>query len=229
MPTLDVGDLGLELQDVALELQSEVAAGVGDDIVLVWRTGQSSTPVPGGVGTGKYGTKLTTGGESARPDQKAQLVGVYYARRGHNAGGNPQDFGGQMVDVLPWIFTLNEAQDPDISGGDVLTLAVKREASETLDELGWQPQTVYEEDSEEMPANLSLLIAPNKRRKYRATKAGVSGLVEPVWPSTFGASVADGTIVWEDAGLLDSYEVKDPGGRDTIPVERVVGCIEVQS
>lgn len=226
---IDVGDLDLELLDAADDIRGTVAAGLGGDIVLVWRQGASSRPVPGGAGVDDYGVRHSTGGETARSDQKPFLVGVYYARIAHNSSGQTQDFGGQMVDVMPHVFTFNESQNPDVKGGDVFTRAKKRRDNLTIAELGWKANTAYPTGAREMSAKLSKMSTPTRRCAYEATKGGVSGEVEPSFPTTEGATVSDGTIIWTCRGRLDEYEVKDPGGRDTIPVERVVGCIEVQS
>ncbi|MBW3635367.1 MAG: hypothetical protein KY445_02730 [Armatimonadetes bacterium] len=220
--------LGEELQGVALELQEEVGAGIGDDIALVWGMPAAAAPVPGGSGVGKYGTRLSTGdAATSRPDQRVALKGAYYCRRGHNADGGASDFGGQLVNPIPWVFTFNENQEPDISAGDVMTLVCKREISQTVQQIGWRANFVYAEGTEEMPQNLLALVSPSKRVYFEAITGGQSGPVEPTWPTQKGQTVNDGSVVWKCLGRLLDFQVKDPGGKDTVPVERVVTAIEV--
>jgi hypothetical protein len=40
---------------------------------------------------------------------------------------------------------------------------------------------------------------------YEATVAGTSGNTEPVWPTTPGGTVSDGTVTWQEQDLLDCY------------------------
>lgn len=37
---------------------------------------------------------------------------------------------------------------------------------------------------------------------YRCTTGGTTGGTQPTWPTTSAATVVDGTVVWEEAGLL---------------------------
>lgn len=52
------------------------------------------------------------------------------------------------------------------------------------------------------PRSLGALTRPTTAngRTYRCTTAGTTGATEPTWPTTYGATVADGTVVWTDIG-----------------------------
>lgn len=45
--------------------------------------------------------------------------------------------------------------------------------------------------------------APNGR-VYQVTVAGTAGGTEPVWPTTAGGTVTDGTVTWAEDGLRDA-------------------------
>ena len=53
-------------------------------------------------------------------------------------------------------------------------------------------------------------------RLYEATTGGTSGVAEPTWPTTTGATVTDGTVTWTDRGAFAAvadtdYEVRPEG------------------
>jgi hypothetical protein len=61
----------------------------------------------------------------------------------------------------------------------------------------WVTGTVYA---------LNALVRPTvaNGRYYRATTGGTSGGVQPTWPTTFGNTVNDGSVVWTDQGVTDT-------------------------
>lgn len=60
---------------------------------------------------------------------------------------------------------------------------------------GWNPITSIALNEYVRP-----FTAPNGRRYYAST-AGTTGSSEPTWPTTAGATVSDGTVVWTENGL----------------------------
>ncbi|WP_221029056.1 DUF7594 domain-containing protein [Actomonas aquatica] len=56
----------------------------------------------------------------------------------------------------------------------------------------WEPNTAYADRTHRMPTN----PPATDRYRYRVTTAGTSGSTEPTWPTTVGATVSDGTVVW---------------------------------
>ena len=46
---------------------------------------------------------------------------------------------------------------------------------------------------------------------YKAVQAGTSGGVQPTFPTTTGGQVADGSVIWREAGLLNSAAPPPPG------------------
>jgi len=72
----------------------------------------------------------------------------------------------------------------------------------------WRPSTAY---------NAGALVKPTAGSNsffYECTTAGTSGSTEPTWPTTDGATVTDGTVVWTArAGFtLDGKSAKFPSG-----------------
>lgn len=59
----------------------------------------------------------------------------------------------------------------------------------------WAATTVYALNA------VAKKVASNGRY-YKCTTAGTSAGSEPTWPTTLGATVTDGTVVWTDVGLI---------------------------
>lgn len=57
----------------------------------------------------------------------------------------------------------------------------------------WAAATVYALNSYRVPV-------VNNGHIYVVTTAGTSGATEPTWPTTSGATVADGTVTWQERG-----------------------------
>jgi len=60
----------------------------------------------------------------------------------------------------------------------------------------WTPSTAYTVGQFVIPTTYN---TTGPKRLYRCTTAGTSGTTEPTWPTTFGATVNDGTAVWTEA------------------------------
>lgn len=58
----------------------------------------------------------------------------------------------------------------------------------------WAATTIYTVSSSRTP------VASNGHA-YIVTVAGTSGGAEPTWPTTTGATVVDGSVTWQEAGL----------------------------
>lgn len=73
----------------------------------------------------------------------------------------------------------------------------------------WQPATAY-------GAGAVVRTTTKNGFKYQAQVAGTSGGAEPAWPLALGATVADGTVTWENIGPIhETTEVRlalDSGG-----------------
>lgn len=66
---------------------------------------------------------------------------------------------------------------------------------ELADAAAWEAETVVAAGA------LAVPTTPNGHY-YRATSGGTTAVAEPTWPETAAANVADGTVVWQEAGLL---------------------------
>lgn len=58
----------------------------------------------------------------------------------------------------------------------------------------WAGLTVYAEGVQVVPTTVNNHV-------YKCTIAGTSGDTEPTWPTTYGATVTDGTAVWTEVGV----------------------------
>ncbi len=67
----------------------------------------------------------------------------------------------------------------------------------------WFSQTPYSVGHIVIPSNR--LASDNQQHSYRCTTGGTSGILEPSWPVSSGATVVDGNVVWrENGGTLPS-------------------------
>lgn len=57
----------------------------------------------------------------------------------------------------------------------------------------WKPSLSYS-------SSLSVIPTVDNGHYYKVLTPGTSGSTEPVWPTTSGATVTDGTVVWQEAG-----------------------------
>jgi hypothetical protein len=53
---------------------------------------------------------------------------------------------------------------------------------------------------------------------YQSTAGGVTGGTEPTWPTTIGATVADGSVTWICIGTVDSFRIYDTDMTDLIRI-----------
>lgn len=91
---------------------------------------------------------------------------------------------------------------------DLLQLARATDANGYVAYDPWAALTIYTVgtnwglgiDGEVYPGAVVRVPTVNNGHIYLATVAGTSGAVEPTWPTTSGATVADGTVTWQEAG-----------------------------
>lgn len=60
---------------------------------------------------------------------------------------------------------------------------------------GWVATTLYSAGALKLPT-------VTNNHYYRCVTGGTSGAAEPSWPTEPEATVADGTVVWEEAGVI---------------------------
>ncbi len=77
----------------------------------------------------------------------------------------------------------------------------------------WAPGTVYAVGDIVVPAatyNRALAGYGGNSHVYRCAVAGTSGSFEPTWPLDVNQTVADGTITWQEAGVVgDAYVIEN--------------------
>src|SRR5271169_6811667 len=65
----------------------------------------------------------------------------------------------------------------------------------------WSPGTAYTLSSSTDPPTVVLPTEANRNGyQYICTGAGTSGTTEPVWPTTVGSPVSDGSVTWTFSG-----------------------------
>lgn len=69
---------------------------------------------------------------------------------------------------------------------------------------GWSAETVETLLEDTIPSN-----ANQNGFWFQATTAGTTGATEPTWPTTYGATVTDGSVVWTCMGTVDSFRIYD--------------------
>jgi hypothetical protein len=79
----------------------------------------------------------------------------------------------------------------------------------------WATSTAYALNDLRMPTS-----AKENGIYYKCTTAGTSGATEPVWPTTIGATVADGTAVWTAEAKFWSDWVQLLDSSDTTRVKK---------
>lgn len=63
--------------------------------------------------------------------------------------------------------------------------------------LTWQSKTPY------LAGNV-VLADPDNHHLYSAVEGGVSGVVQPAFPTSASAKIVDGTIVWQESGIVNA-------------------------
>jgi hypothetical protein len=53
---------------------------------------------------------------------------------------------------------------------------------------------------------------------FQCSTAGTTGSTEPTWPTTFGATVTDGDVVWTCMGTVDGFRIYDTDMTDLIRI-----------
>jgi len=216
-----------DIQRQVTNLRTQVSPGTGSDIVQVWRRPIAGAPVAGGAGVDKFGARLTRGTDGTRPDQMYLLAGTYYANQGAKKQAKDEQWEDQPVDVVPWVFIFGEGDSPDVRMADYLTIAPKYAPLQLLAGIGWQPSQSYAVGQYEQPATSAKIMA--NRLSYQCTTAGTTGASEPAWPTTLGATVTDGGVVWTAVAPLSIFQVTNPSAPSTFAVNRAVICEQVFS
>lgn len=219
----------LSLND-ARSLRRAVGVSVEDrqiDLVEVWRSPRAGTAEGASrAGLNDWGAPVTSQAPAASTSQRPILVATYPARISRTGRGTEPQFAGQAVSVGDWTVRLNwedeDGRETDVRDGDVLRVALSH-----YDEIlslrvrdAWTVSTAY-------AANALVQPPVSNGCSYLCTQAGVSGTVQPAWPTQPGATVTDGGARWKCDGPLRTLNVVDAGDRPTIAITRIIRCKEV--
>jgi len=112
---------------------------------------------------------------------------------------------GAGVDIVSWKFEYATADGP-FTGITHSFISIAGVSHPT-----WQASTAYSLGDYVTPTTLNNFI-------YECTTAGTSGTTEPVWPTTDGATVTDGTVEWTCRAkqpILNSYKWATAWDKDT--------------
>lgn len=143
---------------------------------------------PGRGGEGREPGK-PSGKNAGGPDQRRTLLQAWKQGRRVQAGRSPssaQAFGGTAAVGRPSM-VINNA-------GTVLYTKQFAGSACDPDDFNasfWNPSTSYAANDDVKPTTGGGGFI------FRATNAGTSGASEPAWPTTFGATIVDGTITWQ--------------------------------
>jgi hypothetical protein len=110
------------------DIRAAVAPEAGDEDVVtveVWRRAAALAPVEGGAGKSRLGVAVSTGTDVLRPDRGFAKVDEYPARFYAKVGA---EFVIQHEGraVIPFQFSFNWNDNPDIEGSDELRIGSER-------------------------------------------------------------------------------------------------------
>lgn len=197
------------------------ALGNGFPIQVFWDpTGSAVNPAPSGTFasvsvTGDEVTFTLTGGQTLSATNPFATGTVKFMPVGSNvviSGASDPTYDGTFVviAVTSSTFTVrNTAASGGASAGTftVSTTPIVANTSFVPAYPTWTASTAYAVGDIIVPAT-----QPSPNIYLICVQAGVSGASEPTpWPTTTGAQRADGTALWQTAGLLNSAAPPPPG------------------